>query len=89
MSPIYELVYQTGCYGRKTGAGWFDYSGEKPVPNPKVVTVVQGYLKEKRVTPKAVAPQEIVDAMLARAINEAAYMIQEGICDRPRIWTWP
>jgi 3-hydroxyacyl-CoA dehydrogenase len=84
MSPIYELVYQTGCYGRKTGSGWFDYSGEKPVPNPKVVAVVQGYLQEKRVTPKPVAPQEIVDRMMARAINEAAYMIQEGICDRPQ-----
>ncbi len=84
MSPIYELVYQTGCYGRKTGAGWFDYSGEKPVPNPKVVAVVQSYLQEKRVTPKPVAPQEIVDRMMARAINEAAYMIQEGICDRPQ-----
>jgi 3-hydroxyacyl-CoA dehydrogenase len=25
-----------------------------------------------------------VDRMLARAINEAAYMIKEGICDRPQ-----
>ena len=84
MSPIYELVYQTGCYGRKTGAGWFDYSGEKPVPNPKVVEVVQKYLKEKGVTLKQVSAKEIVDRMMARAINEAAYMIQEGICDRPQ-----
>jgi len=84
MSPIYELVYKTGCYGRKTGAGWFDYSGEKPVPNPKVVEVVQNYLKEKGVSPKEVSPKEIIDRMLARAINEAAYMIEEGICDRPQ-----
>ena len=84
MSPLYELVYQTGCYGRKTGAGWFDYSGEKPVPNPKVVEAVQNYLKEKGVSPKEVSPKEIIDRMLARAINEAAYMIQEGICDRPQ-----
>ena len=84
MSPLYELVYQTGCYGRKTGAGWFDYSGEKPVPNPKVVEVVQNYLKEKGVSPKEVSPKEIIDRMLARAINEAAYMIEEGICDRPQ-----
>jgi 3-hydroxyacyl-CoA dehydrogenase/enoyl-CoA hydratase/carnithine racemase len=84
MSPLYERVYQTGCYGRKTGAGWFDYSGEKPVPNPKVVAVVMNYLKEKGVAPKAMTPKEIVDRMLARAINEAAYMIQEGICDRPQ-----
>jgi 3-hydroxyacyl-CoA dehydrogenase/enoyl-CoA hydratase/carnithine racemase len=84
MSPIYELVYQTGCYGRKTGAGWYDYSGEKPVPNPKVQEVVKRYLKENRIQPKKIFHKEIVDRMLARAINEAAYMIQEGICDRPQ-----
>ena len=84
MSPIYELVYQTGCYGRKTGAGWYDYSGEKPVPNPKVQEVVKRYLKENRIQQKKISHKEIVDRMLARAINEAAYMIQEEICDRPQ-----
>jgi len=84
MSPIYELVYQTGCYGRKTGAGWYDYSGEKPVPNPKVQEVVKRYLKENRIQPKKISHKEVVDRMLARAINEAAYMIQEEICDRPQ-----
>jgi 3-hydroxyacyl-CoA dehydrogenase/enoyl-CoA hydratase/carnithine racemase len=84
MSPISELVYQTGCYGRKTGAGWYDYSGEKPVPNPKVQEVVKRYLKENKVQPKKISQKEIVDRMLARGINEAAYMIQEEICDRPQ-----
>jgi 3-hydroxyacyl-CoA dehydrogenase/enoyl-CoA hydratase/carnithine racemase len=84
MHPIYERVYQTGCYGRKTGAGWYDYSGEKPVPNPKVVEVVQNYLKEKGVGAKPMTPKEIMDRMMARAINEAVFMIQEGICDRPQ-----
>jgi 3-hydroxyacyl-CoA dehydrogenase/enoyl-CoA hydratase/carnithine racemase len=84
MSPIYELVYQTGCYGRKTGAGWLDYSSEKPVPNPKVQEVIKKYLKEKGIKSKKSSHKEIVDRMLARAINEAAYMIQEKICDRPQ-----
>ena len=84
MSPIYEQVYQTGCYGRKTGAGWYDYSGEEPVPNPKVLEVIDRYLKENGISPKEMSSQEIVDRMLARAINEAAYMIKEGICDRPQ-----
>jgi 3-hydroxyacyl-CoA dehydrogenase/enoyl-CoA hydratase/carnithine racemase len=83
-SPIYELVYQTGCYGRKTGAGWYDYSREKPVPNPKVQEAIKKYLKEKKIQPKKLSHKEIVDRMLARAINEAAYMIQDGICDRPQ-----
>jgi 3-hydroxyacyl-CoA dehydrogenase/enoyl-CoA hydratase/carnithine racemase len=84
MSPIYELVYQSGSYGRKTGAGWYDYSGEKPVPNPKVEEVIKKYLKEKGAKPKKLSPKEIVDRMLARAINEASFMIEEGICDRPQ-----
>jgi len=82
--PLTELIYQIGCYGRKTGAGYFDYSGEKPVPNPKVVEVVQNYLKDNGVAPKDMPKQEIIDAMLALGINEAALMIEEGICDRPQ-----
>jgi 3-hydroxyacyl-CoA dehydrogenase/enoyl-CoA hydratase/carnithine racemase len=82
--PLTEVIYRTGCYGRKTGAGYFDYSGDKPVPNPKVVDAVLGYLKEHGVIPRKMTKQEIIDFMLARGINEAAYMIEEGICDRPQ-----
>jgi 3-hydroxyacyl-CoA dehydrogenase/enoyl-CoA hydratase/carnithine racemase len=84
MSPIYERVYQTGCYGRKTGAGWYDYRGEEPVPNQKLLQVVDRYLKENGIAAKELPSQEIIDRMLARAINEAAYMIREEICDRPQ-----
>ncbi len=82
--PLTEAVYRTGCYGRKTGAGYFDYTGEKPVPNPKVSEAIQRYLKENKVSPKTLTRQEVIDLMLANGINEAAYMIQEGICDRPQ-----
>jgi 3-hydroxyacyl-CoA dehydrogenase len=82
--PLTERIYQTGCYGRKTGAGYFDYSGKKPIPNPKVTEVVQRYLKENNISPKKMSQQEIVDAMLALGTNEAALMIEEGICDRPQ-----
>jgi 3-hydroxyacyl-CoA dehydrogenase/enoyl-CoA hydratase/carnithine racemase len=82
--PLTEAIYQAGCYGRKTGSGYMDYSGPTPVPNPKITVVIQGYLQEQRISPKKATQQEIVDLMLAAAINEAAYMMEEGICDRPQ-----
>jgi len=82
--PLTELIYKTGCYGRKTGSGYFDYSGEKPVPNPKVQEVVKRYLEEQGVKPREMSKQEIIDTMFALGINEAALMIEEGICDRPQ-----
>jgi 3-hydroxyacyl-CoA dehydrogenase len=84
MHPLTELIYQTGCYGRKTGAGYMDYSVDPPVPNKKVVDVVQKYLKDNNVSPKEMPQQEIVDMMLGLGINEAALMIEQGICDRPQ-----
>jgi 3-hydroxyacyl-CoA dehydrogenase/enoyl-CoA hydratase/carnithine racemase len=82
--PLTEAIYRTGCYGRKTGSGYMDYSGPTPVPNPTIVAVVQRYLQDHRVAPRKATQQEIVDLMLAAGINEAAFMIEEGICDRPQ-----
>jgi 3-hydroxyacyl-CoA dehydrogenase len=81
--PLTELIYRTGCYGRKTGSGYFDYSGESPVPNPVVTEVIQNYLKAHKVRQKALPKKEIIDIMLSLGINEAALMMEEGICDRP------
>jgi len=82
--PLTELVYQTGCYGKKTGSGYMDYSGERPVPNQTVVEAVQKYLRDNGVSPKRVSDREIIDTLLALGINEAALMIEEGVCDRPQ-----
>jgi 3-hydroxyacyl-CoA dehydrogenase len=84
VSVLHEQIYQTGCHGRKTGAGYYDYRGAKPVPNPVVVDVIQAYLNGRKILPKKVPPRELTDRMLARAINEAAYMMEEKICDRPQ-----
>ncbi|RJX34732.1 MAG: 3-hydroxyacyl-CoA dehydrogenase [Desulfarculus sp.] len=81
--PLTEAIYQVGDYGRKTGRGYLDYSQNPPVPNPRVVEAVIKYYMEHKVQPREMSQQEIIDAMLAGGINEAAYMIQEGICDRP------
>ncbi len=82
--PLTELIYQTGCYGRKTGSGYFDYSGAKPVPNSIVMGVIKKYQQDNGIKEKKMSKQEVIDFMLANAINDAAYMIEGGICDRPQ-----
>ena len=84
LHPLTELVYQTGCYGRKTGSGYYDYSGPKPVLNPVVHEVTRKYLEDNKVAPRDMPPEEIQKVMLALGINEAALMIEQGICDRPQ-----
>jgi 3-hydroxyacyl-CoA dehydrogenase/enoyl-CoA hydratase/carnithine racemase len=81
--PLTEVIYQTGCYGRKTGSGYFDYSSGQPVPNPIVADAVKKYHKDNNVSARQMSPEEVIDIMLALGINEAALMIEEGICDRP------
>ncbi len=84
LHPLTELVYQTGCYGRKTGSGYYDYSGPKPVLNPLIQNITQKYLEDNKVHSKGMPAEEIQKVMLALGINEAALMIEQGICDRPQ-----
>jgi 3-hydroxyacyl-CoA dehydrogenase/enoyl-CoA hydratase/carnithine racemase len=81
--PLTEAIYQLGDYGRKVGRGYMDYSGDKPVPNPRMADVIANYLKGNGVAPRKADKEEIIDLMLALAINEAALMMEENICDRP------
>lgn len=81
--PLTEAVYRLGDYGRKTGAGYLDYSGEEPVPNPRVAEVIDGYRKDNGVEPRVADEREIIELMLAMAINEAALMMEQGVCERP------
>jgi len=82
--PLTERIYQIGDYGRKSGAGYFDYSEPHPVTNPKVAAVVEQYLAETSTTAREMSRQEVVDILLALGINEAALIIEGGICDRPQ-----
>ncbi|MCB2188947.1 MAG: enoyl-CoA hydratase/isomerase family protein [Deltaproteobacteria bacterium] len=81
--PLTEAIHRLGDYGRKTGAGYLDYRGKEPVPNPRVVEVIDQYRREHGVQPRQVSEEEIIDILLALAINEAALMMEQGVCDRP------
>lgn len=79
MPPLLDLLHETGCYGRKTGSGWYDYKTGTQSPNLKFMEVVKQHLNENNTAPKNISHKSILDQILARSINEGARAIEQGI----------
>jgi len=79
VSPLFDLLYETGCYGRKTGSGWYDYTTGTQSPNLKFMEAVKQYLKKNNIAPKNTSHKEILVQILARTINEGTRAIEQGI----------
>jgi 3-hydroxyacyl-CoA dehydrogenase len=83
-SKTADLLCEMGRYGQKTSAGWYDYKPGDRSAYPS--SVVETMLVEERarlgVTPRQVSDEEIVHRLLFAMVNEAAYILEEGIAMR-------
>jgi 3-hydroxyacyl-CoA dehydrogenase len=83
-SKTADLLCEMGRYGQKTSAGWYDYKPGDRTAYPSAV--VETMLVEERarlgVTPRQVSDEEIVHRLLFAMVNEAAYILEEGIAMR-------
>jgi len=79
-----DLLCEMGRYGQKTGAGWYDYKpgDRKPYPSQLVNDMIVQHSKDIKVKRRAISDQEIVERLLYSMINEAAYILEEGIAQR-------
>lgn len=83
-SKIGDKVAELGRYGQKTGKGWYQYNlpDRKPIPDPKVDAIIEQYRKEKGIETRQISDAEIVERLIYALVNEAAYILEEGIALR-------
>jgi 3-hydroxyacyl-CoA dehydrogenase len=83
-SNVSDDLCEAGRFGQKTGAGWYRYEpgSRNPIPDPKVTAIIEQYRRQRGITARAVAPQEIVERCIYALINEGARIIEDGIAQR-------
>jgi 3-hydroxyacyl-CoA dehydrogenase len=71
--------------GRKTSAGWYDYSTEgKPSESPAVTELILQASRDAKVTRKPFTAEEIIERIILAKTSEAVAILNEHIADRPR-----
>jgi len=83
-SKTADLLCELGRYGQKTSAGWYDYKpgDRKPYPSQLVNDMIIKHSKDIGVKRRAVSDREIVERLVYSMVNEAAYILEEGIAQR-------
>ncbi len=83
-SKTADLLCEKGRFGQKTGAGWYDYVAGKrdAVPNKEVDAMVEAHRQSLGITPRNISNEEIVQRLVYALVNEAAYILQEGIANK-------
>ena len=82
-SEIPDRIAERGWFGRKTGRGYYDYSGDAPVPTPEVAEIVAAERDRAGVTPRDFTDEEIVERYMTAMVSEAVRVLEDGIARRP------
>ncbi len=82
---IADRLCELGRFGRKTGAGWYDYSGFEGsgASDPVVRNLIDDHRMSKGITPRKIAPEEIVERMMSAIGRESDKLLSEGIAEGP------
>jgi 3-hydroxyacyl-CoA dehydrogenase len=83
-SKIADRLCETGRFGQKTGAGWYDYkAGDRTAHPSKIVDeMIVAYSKEQGVARRKISDDEIVERLVLALVNEGALILDEGIASK-------
>lgn len=80
---IPDRLCEAGRFGRKTGAGYYQYADSTPQRDPEVEAMILGAAQERGLVRTALSVPEIQRRALAAIVNEAANLMAEGVALRP------
>jgi 3-hydroxyacyl-CoA dehydrogenase len=83
-SKVGDRIAELGRFGQKTGKGWYRYEAgnRKPIPDPEVEELIKKYRNDNNIKTRQISDEEIVERLIYALVNEAAYILEEGIALR-------
>lgn len=83
-SKTADLLCELGRFGQKVGKGWYDYLPGKrdAIPNKEVEDMIAQHRSTLGIAPRKISDEEIVQRLVFSLVNEAAFILEEGIAAR-------
>ena len=82
---IGTLLVEMGCYGQKTGSGFYQYDADTRarMADPEVEAMIKAEAAKIGVEQRDISDEEILQRCFYPLINEGARILEEGIAQRP------
>ena len=76
---IADRLCELKRYGRKTGAGWYNYQGDEPFIDDTVLKIIKEERQQKSITARPFSSEEIMDRIMGVMQREGERILHEGI----------
>ena len=79
--PIADTLCEAGRFGRKSGAGWYDYPDPKsgPVESDFVRDTILEYIRENGSARQDFSPEDIQEKLTGALVQEGQAILDEGV----------
>jgi 3-hydroxyacyl-CoA dehydrogenase len=81
-SPILQRVFEAGRLGQKSGRGFYRYDGRTRIPDPEIMTLIEGVSRDLGINRREIPDDEILNRLLHPLVNEGAKIVDEAIAIR-------